>query len=175
MNDVAELVYEELKNQYTLERQRWEELNSKASALFGFSGIIDTLIFGIFMLIISDRDFRTLIFNSEYHCLIISLMVTGLFCYILATVLFLWSFRMKKHTPAPYIEDDSVMDVLLAKEEEFLKIKEVFSRQYLNGYKHNHEKVREMYDQIFFGTSFLFLAIMLSFIIAVIILFDVIL
>ena len=173
LSQITELVYEELRNQYKLEKQRWEELNDKASTLFGFSGVIDTIVFGVFMLVISNEESRKLILNSERSYLICSLIVTGFFVYILATMIFLWSFRVKKHAPAPYIEDESVMDVLLAGGEEFPKIREIFSRQYLNGYKQNHEKVKEMYDQLFIGTLLLFLAVILSFTIAVVILLGV--
>lgn len=175
MSQVVELVYEELKNQYNLERKRWDELNNKASTLFGFSGIIDTIIFGVFMLIISDESFRTLILNSKHSCLICSLMITGFVSYIVATMIFLWSFRVQKHAPAPYIKDYSVLDKLFEKERELLKVKKVFSSQYLNGYQQNHKKVKKMYDQILIGTLFLLLAIMISFAIAIIILFGVIL
>ena len=115
-NEAGEKLYQALLNHYSLVRDRNDVYVTRAQNLMGFAGIINTILVGLIITMVSNEDVRNLLQlspNLPYFKLTI---IIGFIGYVLSIILGLAAFRTTKYMPIPQINSrEFIVDVFQEK------------------------------------------------------------
>jgi hypothetical protein len=97
------LLFQATQRQYDLILTRRNTLNTQASSLMSFGGIINTVLVGLLVALGTNPNGRTLLMSNPYFQYISVCIGIGFVMYILASGLSLSAFIEVPWTPAPQI------------------------------------------------------------------------
>lgn len=93
INDNIRQLYSDLQREYDLILDRRKNLTSQAQNLMSFTGIIQTILVGLIVALVTNKDARILIISSPFHYIFIILTGIGFISYIITIIFSLLAFR----------------------------------------------------------------------------------
>src|SRR5271157_3190639 len=97
------LFFQTIERQYDAILTRRNTLNTQASSLMSFGGIINTVLVGFLIALATNPNGKSLLMSNPYFNEISVCIGIGFVAYILASALSLWAFREAPWIPAPQI------------------------------------------------------------------------
>ena len=159
-----ERLYQFLSERYKLASERTEALSSRAHALLGFAGIINTILVAI-ILGMMDESKRAFIFNVPY---LRQVAVISFTFYGLSALFSLLAFKTTQYMPVPQIDSKEFIKDLFSGKAELSEMHILL--QLIDAIKFYDDINARKYTHLVLGTIFLLIAVSLTAITGIILL-----